>query len=307
MKEVKLGLIGAGRWGARYIATLRALSGVVLARVASGNPATAALLPAGCVLGADWHELCRDPALDGVIVATPPALHAPMALEAMRAGKAVLVEKPLTLDATEARALRDEAARRGALVLVDHTHLYSAAYRELKRGAPSLGKLLRIESAGGNRGPVRPGVGALWDYGPHDVAMALDLAGAPVASLKARREGQAPDGGEAVALQIGFANGVEAAIRVSNIDAAKRRRFAAVCERGTLVYDDLAGAKLVQRVGSVESPVALEASMPLTNAVLAFRDAIAEGRRADPGLELGVRVVELLAECSASLAAETVR
>lgn len=307
MKGVRLGLIGAGRWGARYIATLRALPGVSLARVASGNPATAALLPPGCSLDADWRALCRDATLEGVIVATPPALHAPMTLEAMRAGKAVLVEKPLTLDAAEARALRATAERSGALVLVDHTHLYSAAYRELKRRAPMLGKLLRVESEGGNRGPVRPGVSALWDYGPHDLAMALDLAGAPVSGMKAQRDGQEPDGGEAVALRLEFANGVGAAIRVSNIETEKRRRFAAVCERGMLVYDDLASAKLVLRSGQADSPVALEASLPLTNVVLAFRDAIAGGRRSDPGLELGVRVVELLEQCSAALAAETVR
>jgi predicted dehydrogenase len=307
MSGVRLGLIGAGRWGARYVATLRALPGVVLARVASGNRATAALVPPGCALDADWQALCRDSTLEGVIVATPPALHAPMALAAMRAGKAVLIEKPLTLEAEEARALRAMAERRNALVLVDHTHLYSAAYRELKRRAASLGRLQRIESEGGNRGPVRPGVSALWDYGPHDLAMALDLAGAPLASLKARREGQEPDGGEAVALELAFANGVEAAVRVSNIETERRRRFTAVCERGTLVYDDLASAKLVLRAGGIETPIVLDASMPLTNAVLAFRDAIVEGRRSDPGLALGVRVVELLEQCSAALAAEPMR
>jgi predicted dehydrogenase len=299
--KVSLGLIGAGRWGARDIATLATLPGVRLARVASRNPATAALLPAGCKLGGDWRALCRDAAIDGVIVATPPALHAQMALEAMRAGKAVLIEKPLALSGAEARALRDEAARLGALVLVEHTHLYSEAYRELKRLGATLGALRRMDSEGGSSGPVRPDVSALWDYGPHDLAMVLDLADAEIGSLRAWREARAPSGGEAVAIRLAFANGAEAAIRVSNVARAKVRRFSAAYERGELVYDDLAPAKLTLRTGAAASPVALEASLPLANAVLAFRDAIAAGRRADPGLELGVRVVETIERCAAEL------
>ena len=303
MNSVKLGLIGAGRWGARYIATLRTLPGVRLACVASRNPATTALLPPGCALSTDWRELCRDAALDGVIVATPPALHAEMALAAMRAGRTVLIEKPLTLSAAEARDLRDEAARLGALVLVGHTHLYSAAYRELRRVGATLGALQRMDAEGGSRGPVRPDVSALWDYGPHDLAMALDLAGAEISSLRAWREARELSGGETVAIRLGFANGVEAAIRVSNIAAGKLRRFTATFERGTLVYDDLASVRLVLHADGAQSPVALEGSLPLANAVLAFRDAIAAKRRADSGLDLGVRVVEALESCTAALTA----
>src|SRR5229473_890850 len=106
---VRLGLIGAGRWGRNYLRTIAATPGVRLARLASRNPDSVRLAPADCAVTPDWRDLLDRNALDGVIIATPAALHAEMALAAMDAGLPVLVEKPLTMDIAQARALGRKA------------------------------------------------------------------------------------------------------------------------------------------------------------------------------------------------------
>ena len=133
---VRLGLIGAGHWGRVYIRTLAAVEGVRLSRVASRNPGTAQLVPAGCAVDLEWRKILDHRQIDGVIVASPPAMHAEMIRAAVEAGLPVLVEKPLTLDLAAARAVRSTVERHGGFVMVGHTHLFHPAYRKLKELAP---------------------------------------------------------------------------------------------------------------------------------------------------------------------------
>src|SRR5262245_34852865 len=143
-------------------------------------------MPPGCRRHADWRDLLDAGAVDAIIVASPPQLHAEMANAAVDAGLPVLIEKPLTMDLGEATALRDRAEERRALVMVGHTHLYHPAYRALKALAPRYGAILGIDAEAGNLGPYRSDVPVLWDWGPHDVALCLDLLGTKPARSSAR-------------------------------------------------------------------------------------------------------------------------
>lgn len=299
---LRLGLVGAGRWGRSFIRTLGAARDARLAGLASRNPQSAALVPAGCRITADWRELLDPAVVDGVIIATPPRLHAQMACAAIEAGLPVLVEKPLTLDVAEARSIRDLAAARGALVMVGHTHLFHPAYRALKAMQPGYGPVREIRAEAGNHGPFRPDVPVLWDWGAHDVAMCLDLLGAMPGDVDAavleRRELE--EGiAETVRIRLSFAQGTVAELRMSN-QAPRRRRFEVACERATLAYDDLAAAKLVVTERGASRPVEIAPDLPLAVEVAEFAAAIAAGSRDASQLDLGVRVVETLAACSAA-------
>ena len=105
MTALRLGLIGAGRWGRIYIRSIAGMENLALAAVASSNPQTDALLPPGCRLLEDWRAMIALPEVEAVIVATPPSLHFAMAKSALEAGKPVLVEKPFTCNIAEAEAL----------------------------------------------------------------------------------------------------------------------------------------------------------------------------------------------------------
>lgn len=127
---MRIGLVGAGRWGKRYIETLKHVLGVQLAHLASGNPESKQLVQAGCRVTPNSRKVVEDRALGGVILATPPATHPEMALAAIRAGVPVLIEKPMALSLQDARAVVGEAESRGVLAMVGHTHLYSNAFRD---------------------------------------------------------------------------------------------------------------------------------------------------------------------------------
>lgn len=301
---IRLGLIGAGRWGRNYIRTIAALDGVRLTRLASGNPASAGLVGPGCMISADWRQVIGAGGLEGVIIATPPSLHAEMTIAAVAAGIPVLVEKPLTLGLAEAARLREQVRTRNGLVMVDHTHLYHPAFEELKRHVAALGMIREIEAEAGNQGPYREDVPVLWDWGPHDVAMCLNLLRESPREIRATLEERTTQGSavaETLRLELVFSSGARARIRVSNM-MEKTRRFSVRCAAGVLVYDDIARNKLVLQRDGGEGPINVSPEPPLSRVVKAFVAGIDAGNDATASLDLAVDVVAVLERCARVLA-----
>jgi predicted dehydrogenase len=305
---VRIGLIGAGRWGTCYIATLARLPGTELAHVGSRNPETGPLVPKTCRVSGDWRAVLADPSLDGVILASPPMTHAPLALEAIAARLPVLIEKPMAMNVADARAVAAAANAAGVLVMVGHTHLFSPAYRALKQRGDALGRLRSTQSSAGNDGPARSDTTVLWDWGPHDVAMCLELFGDFPESVQASIVGQrrlAGGVGQALALHLAFPSEGGADIRISNIEDRKLRLFEASYEFGRLVYDDVHAPKLRESLpGQGVAPIAVDPVPPLTRLVQEFTDSIGSNVRTHPSLTLGVQVVQVLAQCEATLSAQ---
>jgi predicted dehydrogenase len=302
LAPVRLGLIGVGRWGRNFVRTLGAgVEGAILAAVASSNPETAAILPPGCAMFTDWRAMLAEGHLDGVLIATPPALHADMTRAAMKAGLAVLVEKPLTLSLPPAYALRDLLWDHPVPIRVGHVHLFSSAWQGFKRQVRRLGPVSEIKGMAGNRGPYRADSDVLWDYGPHDVAFCLDLLGAmpDEASAKLLASRSMEDGllAQRYRLRLGF--GAIEAEMVIGTDMDKTRRFEAHCQGGTVLYDDTTPEKLF-----VDGrPVALHSPhFPLHLELLDFVAAIRANDTDPSDLDLGIRVVEVLDRCRSTLA-----
>ncbi len=301
---VRLGVIGVGRWGQ---ICLRALSGITTARVvavASTNPQTAALVPAECQIFSDWRQLIglaglEGAGLEGVVITTPPASHAAIAALAIESGLPVFMEKPLTLSLADANLLRGLAEAHGARVFfTDHVHLFSPAFRHLKTLVAEAGPILAVEGLAGNHGPYRQDTSVLWDWGPHDVAMLIDLFGRPpeLATVRHLERRQVAQGeGETIRLDMMFGT-TPATITLSTL-SDKTRRFIVQCQSGTLIYDDLAPAKLTCNA----HPMTLESSPPLTVALTEFAAAIRAPGSNLCGLHLGVQVVEVLERAKRSV------
>jgi hypothetical protein len=307
MDVINLGLIGAGRWGRNYIKTIAGIDGVRLTHLGSRNPASKELVDADCAISANWRELLDARDLDGIIVATPPALHAEMVSLSIAANIPVLVEKPLTLNFSEANKLLKQSRERCSLVMVGHTHLFNPAFEELCRLSPSLGVIRTIRAEAGNHGPYRSDVPVLWDWGSHDIAMCIELVGsAPLVRAAVCEERRKVEGGigESIRLQLEWPDGKHAHIKLSNIKD-RRRRFTVFCNLGVLVYDDLAQHKLV--IHPAQSGDAhpngdgtflpIPSGFPLTRAVERFVDAIRAGDNSHASLGLGVDVIGVLADC----------
>jgi len=140
----------------------------------------------GCEAIADHRLALADKALDAVIISTLNAALAPIALDAVRAGKHVIVEKPGALNAAQLREVQAAAKLTGALVRIGYNHRFHPALRKTREliDQGALGPLMFLRARyghGGRRGydrewranPTLSGGGELIDQGVH----LIDLAG----------------------------------------------------------------------------------------------------------------------------------
>ncbi|MDP6175340.1 MAG: Gfo/Idh/MocA family oxidoreductase [Rhodospirillales bacterium] len=308
-RDIALGLVGAGRWGKIFIRSLAEMDGLRLAGLASRNPQSPALAPPACPIVDDWRHLIDGGGLDGLIIATPPTSQPEIARAAINAGLPVLAEKPLAVDLAEAKSILDLACSRSVLVMVDHTHLFSPAYRSLKQQLESMGggaAISSISARAGNRGPFRSDTPVLWDWGPHDLAMVLDLfqnRPIKVTARRTRREMTAEGLGEEIELELLFPDDRRAFILLSNLMERKELHLSVECATRALIYDDVGPDKLLVRdpPDAAPRPIKVPNLAPVSMAVGEFAQSIRAGGCDLAGLELAVDVVELLEQCERSL------
>src|SRR5690606_27318192 len=126
--------------------------------------------------------------VDAVVIATPAVRHADHARAALRAGKHVLVEKPLALRVADAEGVVAVAEASDRVLMVGHLMLYHPAMDYLKqlvtRG--ELGDLLYLYALRVNLGRLRRDENALWSLAPHDISMILHLLDAAPETVSAR-------------------------------------------------------------------------------------------------------------------------
>lgn len=294
---VQIGLIGAGPWGRNFIKTIASRADIDLAWVGSRNPETAELVPPGTIVDPDWRQLLKIGSADGVVIATPPDVHVPMAMAALDAGLSICVEKPLALRQSEARNLLAAAKSSDCTVLVDHVYLYHSAWLPMKDFVAASGGVRKIEARAGQWGPFRADVPVLWDWAPHDLAMCMDMIGDSPTRLTAERT-QQTDQGEILRLRLDFSGGATAELVLGNIFEAKARRFRVQCGEGSITFDDLAENKLVVDTGDAPAYAGIT---PLSNLMDEFAEAIRSGECRQQDLALGVSVVEQLERVQTAL------
>lgn len=313
----RVGVIGAGQWGANVVRTFHRLG--ALAAVAEANTAMHSALAAaypGVAVFADFSAMV--PTVDAVVVATPAPTHHAIAREALLAGKDLLVEKPMTLSSADAADLVDLARQQGRMLMVGHLLLFQPAVQFIKAYLESgaLGRVCALYQERLNLGKARAVENALWSLGVHDVAVMLYLLGGAPDRVSAT--GQCilqPAIEDDVHLHLGFAGGAKAHLHTSWLWPEKRRRLGVLGTAGMLVYDELdqtvtlhrksiapgdlsandQGSEVLFR-GSGE-PLTLEAAHFLECVATRSSSLLASGAH---GLEV-VRVLEL---ASQSLAAE---
>jgi predicted dehydrogenase len=190
-----VGLIGLGEIGQVHAAGIRRSGTARLVAVADTIPELRAPFEAEGIRGyRDAAELISDAAVGTVSVCLPHYLHFPVALAAIRAGKHVLVEKPLTTSVAEGEQLVDAAAAAGVALGVSHNQLFYTAHAEAKRliegGAIGRPVFIRLRLGAGplwggwRDSPDLAGGGLLADAGVHRLYVARYLFG-PVREVRA--------------------------------------------------------------------------------------------------------------------------
>jgi len=195
MRKVRVGIIGSGGIAqACHMPGYQELADVEIHAVADINPETARRAAEQFSVPhvfSDYRDLVAMREVEAVSVCTPNAFHKGPTIAALRAGKHVLVEKPMALNATEARAMIAAAKRAGKLLMVGLNNRFSAATQALKRAADAgaLGEVYFAEAVATRRRGIpgwgvftekeKSGGGALVDIGVHILDLTLHLMGYP--------------------------------------------------------------------------------------------------------------------------------
>jgi predicted dehydrogenase len=331
MPLLRIGVIGAGRWGINHVRVVAGDPACELRGVCDPDPAVE---PAVRELSAAplWREaapLLADPAIDAVIIAAPAPDHAALTLRALAAGKHVLVEKPLALLLDDALRCEAAATAAGRCLMVGHLMLYHPVVTRLHAilRAGELGSLHYLHATRVNLGRLRSDENALWSFGPHDLSV-IDhlLDGELPVSVAARGQSVLQAGIEDVVfLSLRYPSGPMAHIHLSWLNPRKERRLTLVCSHKMAELDDVAADKLrifdkgfdrarqfksfdeylTIRDGDVHIPhVAM--GEPLRLQLHHFLDCAARGARPLSDAASGVRIVRILEAAQRSLALDGV-
>lgn len=243
--RVRVALIGYGYWGPNLARNFAANVSSELVTVCDTN---ADRLRAAhdahpwTRLTSSPDEIFRDPTVDLVAVATPPETHRSLAECALRAGKHVLVEKPLATSVADAIALTEIARSCNRLLLVDHTFLFTPAVRRMKQYIDSgeLGELYYFDSTRINLGLFQSQTNVLWDLAPHDISIMLHLINRPVRRVWAVGASHVNTTVENIAyLTMQFDGPLLAHCHVNWLAPVKIRKTILGGSRKMLVFDDM--------------------------------------------------------------------
>ena len=148
-RKLPLGVIGCGRVAQAHLAAIENLNGEVdLIAVADVDEKKAkkAKERFGAKLSTPRHEDVLDhKEIEAVIVTLPNHLHHPTTLQAAKAKKHILVEKPMALDAIQAEEMVNEAKKNGITLMVGQSRRFSDAVFGLQKNLPEIGRLFRIQ------------------------------------------------------------------------------------------------------------------------------------------------------------------
>ena len=210
----------------------------------------AAMYPGGRAVES-FAEVLDTRDIDAVAIATPVGTHAPLALAALRAGKHVLVEKPMAASVRDAEAMVRAAQEAGRVLMVDHTFVYSGPVQKIKEIMDSgdLGDIYYVDSVRINLGLFQHDVNVVWDLAPHDLSIMDYLIGRLPKSLSAFgtcHMDSKSDIEDVAYLNLDFGDGLLASFHVNWLSPVKIRHFLVGGSRKGLVYNDLAADEKIK-------------------------------------------------------------
>ncbi|MDO4797173.1 MAG: Gfo/Idh/MocA family oxidoreductase [Coriobacteriales bacterium] len=251
---IRFGIIGAGNIAHRFLASLdhEPRARLVAAACRSQSKAAAFLAETSHSEDAkpygDYDELLADPNVDAVYIGLPHAYHHEWALKALRAGKAVLCEKPAMLTADQMREVAQVSRSEGRLFMEAMKPRFVSLYAQVERELPRIGRLTSVEATlcnsmmdlvegtGTYHLTPGPGAGVLLDCGTYCASWLAAFCPGDLRLVSANVE--CIDGIDVYADAHFCANGVEAGLECA-FDRAKLRTATLVGECGRIVVEEL--------------------------------------------------------------------
>ena len=317
-QNINIAVIGCGMWG-RNIARNCANLGV-LKNVVDNNPGRAGeFAQTFSTTASDYASVCADKDIHGVMISASARAHEQLATEALRAGKHVFVEKPMSLSLDSAKAMNTAAKEANRQLMVGHLIRYHPAFTELlsqvKGGA--VGKLRHIQANRLAMGRIRNTESALFDLCPHDLSLILTLTGSLPTHVTCYGAAHITPGiVDVVSTGLGFASGVSAGMTTSWVNPIKEHQLVVTGQTGSLLFDDtkpwpekltlfsdhitqVGELFVVERASPIHLPV--EEKEPLKEEVAAFIEVCRTGQPAPTDGDEGVAVQSVLEQMTGCL------
>jgi len=320
--------VGYGYWGPNLVRNFAETQGANLAAVADLDKKKLDVVkkrfPAITVT-TRFQDLLEDPKIHAIAIATPVNTHFELGMAALKAGKHLWLEKPMTETSLQARKLVEEAEKRKLVLLVDHTFVYTGAVRKMAEiiKAGDLGRVYYYDSIRVNLGLFQRDVSVISDLAVHDFAILDYLLGEHPTAVSASGTNHFPGTPENLAyITLFYESGTIAHTNVSWLAPVKVRQILIGGSKKMITYDDLETSEKVKvydkgisftddpqqiqemrvgyRTGDMWAP-----KVPVTEALRVesehFVDCIVNGRVPETDGKLGLRIVELIEAATSSM------
>jgi predicted dehydrogenase len=327
---INIGVIGYGYWGPNLVRNFAELNGARVHTVADLDPKKLELVNRrypSVKTTTDFQEMMRDPEIHAIAIATPVSTHFELGMAALKSGKHLWLEKPMTETSLQARRLVEQADKRKLVLHVDHTFIYTGAVKKMKDlvANDELGKVLYYDSTRVNLGLFQRDVSVISDLAVHDFSILDYLLNEQPTAVSAGGINHFPGTPENLAyITMFYDSGAIAHVNCSWLAPVKVRTVLVGGTKKMFVYDDLQPseklkiydkgvsftddpAKIYQmrvgyRTGDMWAPK-LEEGEALRAGAEDFLAAIAAKKQTLTDGRLGQRVIEIIEAATSSMKA----
>lgn len=235
-----IAVVGCGHWGKNLVRNFSELE--VLSAVCDPNARLSQKYASEFnVKNLSFEAVLRDANIEGVVLAVPASLHASLAVEAMRAGKHVYVEKPLAMNQIEAQEMIDSSEKENVQLMVGHLLQYHPVFLAVRKLVKEgkVGNLKYIYSNRLSLGKVRSEEDVIWSFAPHDISMILSLTDEELRFVRTESSNFLQSGvADSAIVHLKFQSGLSGHISVSWINPCKEQKLVVIGDSAMLVFDD---------------------------------------------------------------------
>ena len=304
-EKINIGLIGVGRWGKNILKTVQKIDNVNLSCIATRNKNLNYPLTKECIIYPNWKDLISHPNLDGIIIATPPHTHFEIAKNCLLKKINILVEKPLTLNLSDALSLEKLSYETNTLVMTEFTQVFNPKFQKMQESLDLVGQIKSIKTRASNFGPIRNDTPVIWDWGSHELSILISLIGSKPEKIKIKRTMNINnEKGDISAWEIKckFKGGIKTTSLVSN-NLPKSREICLEGNNGIIILDEfkkpyLEHYKSIRDKENLDKEACLiyieNNNKPLTEAIKTFLNCIQNEQSKHWSLQLGIDVTYLL-------------
>ena len=310
MMTFRIGLIGAGTHGTRYLRHAgQDVPGMEVAALCRRDRVVGEQLAdgLGCRYHAEPMDLIQDPQVDGIVICTPPSTHFELATAVLAAKKPLLLEKPMTATLGQAERLWDlDKANSGPPLMLAQTLRWNPVIQKVRRLWPRLGRVHLVRMAqrlqptalAWQRDPAITVGGSVLLTGVHLFDTVRFLTGQEFVEVESLRKNILNPVAEDLFLaRAVLSDGCWASLEVSKYTQSRSCWLEAVGEAGQ-IWADYQNGGIILRKGTTEEPFEVSAAVPTLPLVLAdWLTAIRDGAPPPVGVADGVATMRVVDAC----------